>query len=173
MSELLFIFPSSFVREEFAHDGIRRSIDAVLVAENHGHPHIFLLQLGPEFWKLYAKSPPSIPFPFTYTNCYMHFHILPPLLSPSLPPLCFHTHTHTHTYTHNPANFSYSPGGELQPGEDVSEGLSRLLNVVLTQLPFNANHFALYLKSLCRIFINLNSILEEVMRRSSIGTVWD
>jgi hypothetical protein len=31
---------------------MRRSVDAVLLVHNHGHPHILLLQIGNSFFKL-------------------------------------------------------------------------------------------------------------------------
>lgn len=36
----------------YALEGIRRSVDAVLLVHAHNHPHILLLQLGSTFFKL-------------------------------------------------------------------------------------------------------------------------
>lgn len=39
-------------REDFARDGMRISVETVMLVNNHGHPHILLLQLGHSFYKL-------------------------------------------------------------------------------------------------------------------------
>lgn len=36
----------------YAQEGVRRSVDAVLLVHAHGHPHVLLLQLGSTFFKL-------------------------------------------------------------------------------------------------------------------------
>ncbi|KAL6769608.1 hypothetical protein ACKKBG_A31685 [Auxenochlorella protothecoides x Auxenochlorella symbiontica] len=40
------------LKEKYALEGIRRSVDAVLLVHAHNHPHILLLQLGSTFFKL-------------------------------------------------------------------------------------------------------------------------
>jgi cleavage and polyadenylation specificity factor subunit 5 len=63
------------LKKEFSQSGTRRSVEGVLVVHEHGLPHVLLLQLGPNFFKL--------------------------------------------------------PGGELNPGEDETQGLRRLLGETL------------------------------------------
>ena len=40
------------MREEFAKDGMRRTVEGVLIVHEHGLPHVLLLQLGTTFFKL-------------------------------------------------------------------------------------------------------------------------
>lgn len=40
------------MRDDFEKQGMRRSVDAVLVVHEHGLPHVLLLQLGTSFFKL-------------------------------------------------------------------------------------------------------------------------
>jgi len=42
------------MREEFAKWGMRRTVEGVLIVHEHGLPHLLLLQLGANFFKLYA-----------------------------------------------------------------------------------------------------------------------
>jgi len=42
------------MREEFAKWGMRRSVEGVLIVHEHGLPHLLLLQLGSNFFKLYV-----------------------------------------------------------------------------------------------------------------------
>lgn len=36
----------------YAREGLRRSVDAVLVVHEHGHPHVLVLQMGAAFFRL-------------------------------------------------------------------------------------------------------------------------
>eukprot|EP00126_Sphaerothecum_destruens_P008478 Sdes_comp20233_c0_seq3m13624 len=63
------------MREEYEREGMRRNVEAVLVVHEHNHPHILLLQVNSNFFKL--------------------------------------------------------PGGELKPGEDLHEGLKRILTAMI------------------------------------------
>jgi len=38
--------------QNYNEHGIRRTVDAVLLVHNHGHPHILLLQVGQNYFKL-------------------------------------------------------------------------------------------------------------------------
>ncbi|KAI7835261.1 hypothetical protein COHA_010837, partial [Chlorella ohadii] len=40
------------LKEKYAREGLRRSVDAVLVVHEHGHPHVLVLQMGASFFKL-------------------------------------------------------------------------------------------------------------------------
>jgi len=40
------------MREDYAVNGIRRSVEGVLLVHEHGLPHVLLLQLGTTFFKL-------------------------------------------------------------------------------------------------------------------------
>jgi len=44
------------MREEFAKWGMRRTVEGVLIVHEHGLPHLLLLQLGTNFFKLYATD---------------------------------------------------------------------------------------------------------------------
>ena len=44
------------MREEFAKWGMRRTVEGVLIVHEHGLPHLLLLQLGTNFFKLYATA---------------------------------------------------------------------------------------------------------------------
>jgi len=43
------------MREEFAKWGMRRTVEGVLIVHEHGLPHLLLLQLGSNFFKLYVS----------------------------------------------------------------------------------------------------------------------
>ena len=45
-------FPLSLVLHSYDRDGMRRSVEAVLLVNEHNHPHVLLLQLGQLFFKL-------------------------------------------------------------------------------------------------------------------------
>lgn len=49
LNSLCLLFPF-FVR--YAKEGVRKSVDAVLLVYEHGHPHVLLLQVGASFFKL-------------------------------------------------------------------------------------------------------------------------
>ncbi|KAL6752652.1 Cleavage/polyadenylation specificity factor subunit 5 [Haematococcus lacustris] len=40
------------LRSGFERDGMRRSVEGVLIVHEHNHPHVLLLQLAPSFFKL-------------------------------------------------------------------------------------------------------------------------
>ncbi|EFN55436.1 hypothetical protein CHLNCDRAFT_12869, partial [Chlorella variabilis] len=40
------------LKEKYAREGLRRSVEAVLVVHEHGHPHVLVLQMGASFFKL-------------------------------------------------------------------------------------------------------------------------
>jgi cleavage and polyadenylation specificity factor subunit 5 len=42
------------MKERFDEEGMRTSVDAVLLVHEHNHPHILLLQIGNTFFKLYV-----------------------------------------------------------------------------------------------------------------------
>jgi len=44
----------SRMRDEFSKWGMRRTVEGVLIVHEHGLPHLLLLQLGANFFKLYA-----------------------------------------------------------------------------------------------------------------------
>lgn len=41
------------MKERFDEEGMRNSVDAVLIVHEHNHPHVLLLQIGNTFFKLY------------------------------------------------------------------------------------------------------------------------
>jgi cleavage and polyadenylation specificity factor subunit 5 len=41
------------MREEYDKNGMRRSVEAVLLVHEHSLPHVLLLQIGSTFFKLY------------------------------------------------------------------------------------------------------------------------
>ena len=43
------------MHEEFAKWGMRRTVEGVLIVHEHGLPHLLLLQLGANFFKLYVQ----------------------------------------------------------------------------------------------------------------------
>ena len=45
-----------FARQEqlYYQEGIRRTVDAILLVHDHGHPHILMLHIDHRFWKLYV-----------------------------------------------------------------------------------------------------------------------
>jgi len=48
------------MREEFNKWGMRRTVEGVLIVHEHGLPHLLLLQLGANFFKLYDRCIHSI-----------------------------------------------------------------------------------------------------------------
>lgn len=38
--------------EQYYQEGIRRTIDAILLVHDHGHPHVLMLHIDHKFWKL-------------------------------------------------------------------------------------------------------------------------
>ena len=38
--------------DRYKREGIRRSVEAVILVHDHNHPHVLLLQLGSAFFKL-------------------------------------------------------------------------------------------------------------------------
>lgn len=44
------------MKERFEEEGMRTSVDAVLLVHEHNHPHILLLQIGNTFFKLYVPT---------------------------------------------------------------------------------------------------------------------
>eukprot|EP00013_Stygamoeba_regulata_P029061 CAMPEP_0177654878 /NCGR_PEP_ID=MMETSP0447-20121125/14601_1 /TAXON_ID=0 /ORGANISM="Stygamoeba regulata, Strain BSH-02190019" /LENGTH=202 /DNA_ID=CAMNT_0019158625 /DNA_START=107 /DNA_END=715 /DNA_ORIENTATION=- len=40
------------MKEKYAQEGMRRSVEAVLIVQQHNHPHVLLLQIGNTFFKL-------------------------------------------------------------------------------------------------------------------------
>ncbi len=40
------------MKEKYDKEGMRRTVDAVLLVHQHNHPHILLLQIGNSFFKL-------------------------------------------------------------------------------------------------------------------------
>ncbi|KAL4858339.1 Insulin-degrading enzyme-like 1 [Chlorella vulgaris] len=40
------------LKDKYSREGLRRSVDAVLVVHEHGHPHLLVLQMGASFFKL-------------------------------------------------------------------------------------------------------------------------
>ena len=44
--------PVGLLLTRYSREGIRRSVEAVILVHNHNHPHVLLLQLGSAFFKL-------------------------------------------------------------------------------------------------------------------------
>jgi hypothetical protein len=42
------------MKQQFMVEGIRRSVEGVLLVHQHNHPHVLLLQIGNSFFKLYV-----------------------------------------------------------------------------------------------------------------------
>ena len=42
------------LQEEYYREGMRRTVEGVLLVHEHKHPHILMLQIGNTFFKLYA-----------------------------------------------------------------------------------------------------------------------
>ena len=42
------------MKDMYEREGMRRTVDAVLLVHQHNHPHVLLLQIGNTFFKLYA-----------------------------------------------------------------------------------------------------------------------
>eukprot|EP00276_Gloeochaete_wittrockiana_P001952 CAMPEP_0184676000 /NCGR_PEP_ID=MMETSP0308-20130426/88115_1 /TAXON_ID=38269 /ORGANISM="Gloeochaete witrockiana, Strain SAG 46.84" /LENGTH=110 /DNA_ID=CAMNT_0027123799 /DNA_START=27 /DNA_END=356 /DNA_ORIENTATION=+ len=38
-------------KDKYEHEGLRRTVDGILIVHNHNHPHVLLLQIG-NFFKL-------------------------------------------------------------------------------------------------------------------------
>ena len=53
------------MRDEFAKWGMRRTVEGVLIVHEHGLPHLLLLQLGTNFFKLYVTQ-------YTHNFCMLH-----------------------------------------------------------------------------------------------------
>jgi hypothetical protein len=51
-----------FARQEqlYYEEGIRRTVDAILLVHDHGHPHVLMLHIDHRFWKLYVFAIQSI-----------------------------------------------------------------------------------------------------------------
>lgn len=47
---------SRFARQEqlYYTEGIRKTVDAILLVHDHGHPHVLMLHIEHKFWKLYV-----------------------------------------------------------------------------------------------------------------------
>ena len=43
------------LQEEYRTMGVRRSVEAVILVEKHGHPHVLTLQIGGSYFKLYSS----------------------------------------------------------------------------------------------------------------------
>jgi cleavage and polyadenylation specificity factor subunit 5 len=92
--------------------GMRRSVDAVLLVHNHGHPHILLLQNGASYFKLSVSRRHERALAALLAPMYTA-HLI--WLSSCLLFLCMR------------ACPLLSPGGRLRPGEDEVSGLKRKL----------------------------------------------
>jgi len=48
---------SRFARQEqlYYTEGIRKTVDAILLVHDHGHPHVLMLHIEHKFWKLYVS----------------------------------------------------------------------------------------------------------------------
>jgi hypothetical protein len=44
------------MKDMYEREGMRRTVDAVLLVHQHNHPHVLLLQIGNTFFKLYVHS---------------------------------------------------------------------------------------------------------------------
>ena len=42
------------MKQKYEKEGIRRTVEGVLVVHRHGHPHVLLLKIGNSFFKLYV-----------------------------------------------------------------------------------------------------------------------
>jgi len=40
------------LKQSYKEQGARRSVEAIVLVQEHNHPHILLLQLGPSYWRL-------------------------------------------------------------------------------------------------------------------------
>jgi cleavage and polyadenylation specificity factor subunit 5 len=40
------------LKEKYAKEGIRHSVDAIIIVYEHGHPHVLLFQVGTSYFKL-------------------------------------------------------------------------------------------------------------------------
>jgi hypothetical protein len=50
------------MKDMYEREGMRRTVDAVLLVHQHNHPHVLLLQIGNTFFKLYAYTRSPIYF---------------------------------------------------------------------------------------------------------------
>lgn len=41
---------------KYESEGLRRTVEGVLLIHEHGHPHVLLLQFGPNSFRLYAPT---------------------------------------------------------------------------------------------------------------------
>lgn len=111
---------------QYYEEGIRRTIDAIVLVHDHGHPHVLMLHIDHKFWKLYVFS---LQWVSTRSICYIQ-HILTILI-----------------YIFNPINDvigrlawtlerkQKSPGGKMRPGESELECLKRKLDRRLSPEP--------------------------------------
>lgn len=54
-------------------EGIRRTVDGILLVHQHGHPHVLLLQIGNTFFKLYDFAL-RLPTAISSSNSQFHLH---------------------------------------------------------------------------------------------------
>jgi hypothetical protein len=85
-------------------EGIRRTVDGILLVHKHGHPHILLLQIGNTFWKLFVGLIPSLRYFFERLSL----------------------GSRKKSFSYASAVFP-RPGGKIKPGESEIEGLKRKL----------------------------------------------
>lgn len=45
------------MKDIYEREGMRRTVDAVLLVHQHNHPHVLLLQIGNTFYKLCVRPP--------------------------------------------------------------------------------------------------------------------
>lgn len=43
------------MKEKYEQEGMRRTVDGILLVHQHKHPHVLLLQIGNTFFKLYVN----------------------------------------------------------------------------------------------------------------------
>jgi hypothetical protein len=53
------------MKEKYEQEGMRRSVDGILLVHQHKHPHVLLLQIGNTFFKLYVN--------FCNCVCFVYF----------------------------------------------------------------------------------------------------
>lgn len=116
---------SSGLCQNYHSHGLRRSVDAVLLVHNHGHPHILLLQMGSSFFKLSDVAP-------LRSNAAARAQAtlsLQRLLHMGTQACAFRTYADFLRFAVRWSHFccSFSPGGRLRPGEDEVAGLKRKL----------------------------------------------
>jgi len=61
---------SRFARQEqlYYTEGIRKTVDAILLVHDHGHPHVLMLHIEHKFWKLCVFPSSSPPYLLHSTN---------------------------------------------------------------------------------------------------------